>query len=325
MPWVRQLSKLSKPKRGLSAAAITIGLFAAAFSIRLLCAPVLVGMKFLTFYPTIALATLFCGWTHGVVIVVLAALTGWYFFMEPYNSFAIKDASTIGSVVGFIAVGGFEILLVSALRETVRRLEIAKLAQETLFSELQHRVANNLQLVISLLRNAQRNLRNPVRAAEILSDAEERIFAMSQLHRHLHDGTAFSYGLEPLLREMLINVFGKLPVEIRVDIDDVSNLSIDRMTAIALLVNEAAINSAKHVFSKGRGTRFNVSLTRELDGGVRLDIRDDGPGAASVDENAESSQSLGMGLMQAFALQLGGSLEIGAGAGMSLSVRFASP
>ncbi len=37
-----------------------------------------------------------------------------------------------------------------------------------------------------------RNLRNPVVAAEILNDAEERIFAMSQLTRRLHDGTAFT-------------------------------------------------------------------------------------------------------------------------------------
>jgi len=50
------------------------------------------------------------------------------------------------------------------LRETVRRLEIARIAQVTLFGELQHRVANNLQLVVALLRNAQRNLRNPVLA-----------------------------------------------------------------------------------------------------------------------------------------------------------------
>jgi hypothetical protein len=323
MPWVRQLSKLSQPRDGLASAAIAAGLFAASLSIRFLFAPVLVGMKFLTFYPTIALATLLCGWRYGGIILVLGGLSGWYFFMEPYNSFNLKDASTAGSIVGFFLVGLFIIVLVSALRETVRRLEIAKIAQEALFGELQHRVANNLQLVVSLLRNAQRNLRNPVVAAEILTDAEDRIFAMSQLHRRLHDGTAFTYGLEPLLRELLANAFRDLPVKVRVDVDDVRDLSIDRMTAVALLVNEAAINAAKHVFSKGRGKLFQVSLCKESPGGLILEISDDGPGGFA-EASTESSKSLGMGLMETFALQLGGALKLDPGPGMSIIVKFDS-
>ncbi|WP_442756250.1 histidine kinase dimerization/phosphoacceptor domain -containing protein [Methylocystis sp. JAN1] len=323
MPWVRQLSKLSQPKRALHSAGITLALFAASLSIRFLFSPVLVGMKFLTFYPAIAVATLLCGWRHGLVMLTLGCLSGWYFFMEPLNSFMIKDASTVGSIIGFLLVGGFEVVIVAALRETVRRLEVAKIAQETLYAELQHRVANNLQLVISLLRRAKRNLRDPVAAADILNDAEGRIFAMSHLHRRLHDGTAFNRGLEPLLREMLANAFCNLPVKLRVEVGEAPELSIDQMNAIALLVNEAAINAAKHVFSQGRGTQFFVSLFMESDGGVRLEIRDDGPGA-TVETSAESSQSLGMGLMQAFALQLGGSLEVNPGTGMSISVKFAS-
>lgn len=323
MPWVSKLSKLSKRKSRLTSAAITVGLFTASIAVRFLFDPVLVGMKFLTFYPTIALTTLLCGWRYGGAILIGGMLSGWYFFMEPYNSFALQNASTSGSIVGFLMVGSFEILLVSALRETIRRLEIAKIAQETLFSELQHRVANDLQLVIALLRNAQRNLRNPVAAAEILTDAEERIFAMSQLHRRLHDGTAFVYGLEPLLREMLAATFRDLPVKVRVDVNGVTDLSMDRMTAIALLVNEAALNSAKHVFSKGRGSLFQVSLAKEPSGGLNLEISDDGPGAA--DQTGSSSLSLGMGLMEAFAKQLGGALEVDQNSGMSLCVKFGSP
>ena len=35
---------------------------------------------------------------------------------------------------------------------------------------------------------------------------------------------------------------------------------MDQITAIVLLVNEAAINAAKHVFRKGEGTFFEVEL-----------------------------------------------------------------
>jgi two-component system, sensor histidine kinase PdtaS len=190
---------------------------------------------------------------------------------------------------------------------------------------LQHRVANNLQLVVSLLRNAQRNLRHPVIAAETLTDAEERILALAQLHRRLNDGTAFTYGLNTLLREMLSNAFRDLPVTFQVDVGDLPDLSIDQMTAIALLVNEAALNAAKHVFSKGLGARFDVALSQVESGRLHLVIRDDGPGMSAEVIDAQA-RSLGMGIMESFAKQLGGPLEVeGQGAGTSLSVEFSAP
>jgi two-component sensor histidine kinase len=324
MSWVEGLINLSRSRgAGIRPWAITVGLFSASVALRLALEPALEGMKFLTFYPSIALATLICGLRQGVAVLILSTLASWYLLFEPFYSFAVKDAKTTGALIGFILVGGFILLLVAALRETVRRLEIAKIAQATLFSELQHRVANNLQLVVALLRQAQRDLRNPVLAAEALHDAEERIMAMSQLHRRLNDGTAFIDGFEPLLEEVLANAFSKLPVTYRIRLDAAPDLSIDQMTAATLLVNEAALNSAKHVFSKGLGTCFEVCLSRDETGFVDLTVNDDGPGVGAEVVDARA-RSLGMGIMESFANQLGGNLEIDDKGGMSLRVRFAS-
>jgi hypothetical protein len=95
------------------------------------------------------------------------------------------------------------------------------------------------------------------------------------------------------------------------------------LTAITLLTNEAALNAAKHVFSKGLGGRFDVSLSKAGTGRLHLSINDDGPGMGPqvIDANA---RSLGMGIMEAFASQLGGSLEIARRDGASLSVEFES-
>lgn len=170
------------------------------------------------------------------------------------------------------------LLVVATLREAIRRLNIAKAVQETLFRELAHRVANNLQLVVTLLRSAQRSLRNPEAAAEAISEVEDRIMAMSQLHRRLLDGTAYAEGLEPLLREVIAHTIQDLPVRVRIDLKGEFDLSIDQMTALTLLVNEAALNAVKHVFSKGKGTLFNVSMSKDENGNARLLIEDDGPG-----------------------------------------------
>lgn len=321
MPWVHNIHTASIKRRGLLPWAVALLLFTTSLAARILLEPVLAGMKFLTFHPAIVVATLLCGWRQGVFVLALSTAAAWYLFLEPAGSFELKDGPSVGALAGFLLVGAFNIVLVGALRETIRRVELAKAVQETLFRELQHRVANNLQLVVALLRNAQRNLRNPVVAAETLSDAEARILAMSELHRRLHDGMAYVNGLEPLLREMLAHAFRDLPVKVTVNVSGAVDLSIDQMTAMTLLVNEAAINAAKHVFSKGLGTRFDVALAKNEKGHLHLVIKDDGPGMAGAGET--ESGSLGMGIMEAFATQLGGSLEVAPGAGTALSVEIA--
>jgi two-component sensor histidine kinase len=324
LPWVHKIHEVSIKRQGLLSWTAALGFFTASVALRFFFDPFLEEVQFLPFWPAIALATLICGWRQGVFVLVLSALTGWYFFIEPLNSSAIKDKATTGALGGFLLVGGFIILLVAALREAIRRVELANAAKDILFSELQHRVANNLQLVVALLRNAQRNLRNPVVATETLTDAEERIMAMSQLHRRLNDGTAFTYGLNTLLREMLCNAFRDLPVTFQVDVGDLPDLSIDQMTAIALLVNEAALNAAKHVFSKGLGKRFDVALSKDANGHLRLVIKDDGPGMSAEAIDAQA-RSLGMGIMESFAKQLGGPLEIEQAGGTSLTVEITIP
>ena len=106
-------------------------------------------------------------------------------------------------------------------------------------------------------------------------------------------------------------------VEIAPDID----LSLDQMTAVSLLVNEAAMNAAKHVFRKGTGTTFKVELLKQKDG-LRLLIHDDGPGIRR--DSTSERQSLGMSIMQTFARQLGGSLRLNGPTGTTLKVEFPS-
>jgi hypothetical protein len=130
-------------------------------------------------------------------------------------------------------------------------------------------------------------------------------------------------GLNTLLRELLANAFGDLPVKFQIDVSDAPDLSVDQMTALALLVNEAALNASMHVFSKGLGTRFDVSLSQDARGLCHLVVRDDGPGFTTETVDAQS-RSMGLIIMESFAKQLGGSLVVGREGGASLNVEFDS-
>jgi two-component sensor histidine kinase len=329
MSWEARLTELVRPRNGVAPWLVSVAVFSASLAVRLLLEPWLVSLKFLTFYPAIVVATLINGWLHGLFVVALAVVSAWYFFFEPVNSFAIKDANAVAGLIGFILVGAFLVVLVGALRELIRRLETsraeleaAKLVQEDLFRELQHRVANNLQLAVTMLQNAKRTLsKNPTAANDAMTAAQDRIWALAQLNRRLYDGAAAREGLASILEEALSDTFGQTPVRVVVDVAE-TELSLPHMTAMVLLVSEAATNALKHAFCDGKGALFEVKLSKLHDGRLQLQIRDDGPGIDPATALDPRKGSLGMGIMQAFARQLGGTLKVSGPPGTTLTVEF---
>ena len=319
MAWAAKVHELATKLHGPQSWFVAFLFFGASLGIRILFAPWLDPLKFLTFYPAIAGATLLCGWPRGVFVLLLSAISSWYFFFEPTYSFEIKDKSTFAALIGFLLVGAFLIVLVAGMSDLIQRLQTANKVQESLFRELQHRVANNLQIVVAMLQGAKRETTDKA-AAEAIALAQDRVATMSELHRRLYDRTAYERGLAPLLVDVLREDFRDLPVRVRVDIAPDLNLSLDQMTAILLLVNEAALNAAKHVFRKGVGTTFKVELLRHSSGGFCLLIHDDGPGMGP--QPLGERPSLGMSIMQAFARQLGGALSINGLRGTTLKVEF---
>lgn len=319
MAWATKVYKASKSIEGAPSWIIALSLFAASLFVRFLADPWL-NLKFVTFYPAIALSALLCGWRQSMLLLALSAISGWYFFFEPHNSFLLREQNALFALAGFLLVGGFLLILVSGMADLIRRLESANQVQVSLFGELQHRVANNLQLVLAMISSARRGMPDGP-AAERIAAAEDRIAAMSTLHRRLYDKTTYEQGLAPILREMLLNDFGDLSIEVALDIAPDAKLSLDQMTAALLLINEAALNATKHVFRKGRGSKFEVALLRLTSGRLQLIVRDE-PGIAPAPALAPGS--LGMSIMQAFARQLGGSLELEASCGTTLMVEFSA-
>ncbi|MGJ0509524.1 MAG: sensor histidine kinase [Methylocystis sp.] len=309
MPWVSRLSKVSSRQQDAWSWIVAFLLFLASLGLRIALARWLDPLKFLTFYPAIALSSLICGWPQGLFVLILSAAAALYFFFPPLNSFATPDANTIAALISFLLVGGFLVVLVAMMRDLVQRLEEAKLLQEQLFGELQHRVANNLQVVTALINNARRKMReSPMAAEEALAQAESRIHSMSELHRRLYRAQIATIELKPILQDALTEMFHAYEVDLNLDIRS-TDLTVDQITALILLVNEAATNSIKHAFSPRLGRHFSVSLSKIRNGPHHLVITDDGTGIQDA-KGAGPYHSLGMGIMEALARQLGGSLEI---------------
>ena len=315
---VKFFSGCSTQQQGVFPWIVAVVIFISALLIAKMFDTLLISFAYVIFYPAVAGTALFCGWLQAAIAVVLSALAGAYFSVNSRHAIEPKDALPI---IAFVVGGGFVVLIVTAMCEAFRRADAAAAARETLFAELQHRVANNLQLVVNLLRMAQRNIQKPSVAADTLDQAEHRIMKMSQMHRQLYSGAPFDRGLEVGLREIIESTLDGCPVEILVSVEHSPNLSVEKMAAIAFLVNEAALNALKHVFSKKLGSRFEVRLSRAAEGHMHLCIIDDGPGMEPpFKENKHGS--LGMGIMKAFANQLGGALTTDGCDGTRLCVDF---
>jgi len=200
------------------------------------------------------------------------------------------------------------------------RAEVAQRAQarETLLREMQHRVKNNFQLILSSVMMLRRRWTDPgFRGA--LGSLADRIQAISIAHDQLavrNGGEAV--GLATYLRAICATLQHHAEaVSVETDLDEME-IAVDRAVALGLILNEAATNSIKYAFGEGPG-RLTVSLRRAVGPGeARLTIADDGRGIAE-----DATEGSGVLLMRSLARQIGGTLERDTGtAGTTVSVSF---
>ncbi|MDP3321877.1 MAG: sensor histidine kinase, partial [Bosea sp. (in: a-proteobacteria)] len=214
----------------------------------------------------------------------------------------------------------------------MRRLEAEKrvsnaLAEQqgTMFEELQHRVANNMAFVASLLNMSRRRLAaDPAAAPAILDDARNRIETMARIHRRLHDPNQVDLPIRAYLQDLcadIVETSGLPGVGCVVDVPEMT-FDIRRLTTISMLVSEVVTNSLKHAFPGGRAGRLSVSLRRLDDGQAELTIADDGVGLPKIPDDAVPGHGLGNRIVEALAKQLKGSVSRESGAGLVTRIIF---
>ncbi|MBB5684458.1 two-component sensor histidine kinase [Sphingobium boeckii] len=282
--------------------------------VRLLAAPWMPpGYPFLTFFPVIVIVTLLLGWKQGSLCAVLCGLLAWYFFIIPLNSLAF-DPGVAMALTFFIFVVATQIVLIhwlqrfvaSAAREREANRKLAE-NRELLFSELQHRVSNNLQVVAALLSLQKRDVTDE-RARAALDEAANRLALIGKIGRQLHDPNGTQLGVKPFLESLcgdLLEASGRTDITCRCDVADDMILAPDSAIPIALIIAESIANALEHGFTSDRGGEIDISYGRSTRGKVMLEIRDNGRGLPQG-FSLEKSQSLGLRIAQTLSRQLGG-------------------
>ena len=212
-----------------------------------------------------------------------------------------------GRVQGFVAL----VTDVTRRVQDEQALARALAERETLLKEVYHRVKNNLQVVLSLLRLQGRGLADAA-AREALADAAERVRAMALVHEQLMespDGSHVSLArYVPSLVDRLAAGHGcdeASPVRLLADAAD-TLMRLDDAVPLGLLLTELVVNSLKHAFPDGRAGSVMVRVQPNEDG-LFVAVIDDGCGLPLAP--AEDRPTLGRQLAAGLAAQLGGELR----------------
>jgi two-component sensor histidine kinase len=291
-----------------------------AFSLKQTFSDALREFPFLLFFSALILSAVLFNQGSGLVAAVLSGILSAYFFLEPIGSFAIGDPGQFLGWCLFVVLGIANTLIIEAQHAAYRQLKQAHEAtcasesdKAELLVETNHRIMNNLHIVISLLHLQARSAREPTR--EDFMTAAVRVSVMAKVQQRLvrfegamlADSRSF---IEELCRDLEAALIGLRPI--RLDTEAESHpIPLSQAVSVGLIINELLVNSLKYAFPDERDGRVSVTFTR-IGQGYCLAVSDNGVGLSASPDSTSSPSSTGLGqrLIRSFVVQLGGRHEI---------------
>jgi two-component sensor histidine kinase len=175
---------------------------------------------------------------------------------------------------------------------------------EMTLRELQHRVKNNLQIIVAFLSLKMRDGSPEVR--EPFDAVIGRVQAIALAHDLLSAGQeTSSVDFADYLHSLCANIDPRRP-DLSIEVEaERANVPIDRAVPAGLVVNELVTNSIKYAFGNGGG---NIRVTFRV-------INNSSEGCVAVEDDGKGmgvppKKGLGLTLVEGFAQQLQGRLQI---------------
>jgi two-component sensor histidine kinase len=182
-----------------------------------------------------------------------------------------------------------------------------------LLQEVQHRVANSLQIIASvILQSARKSQSDETRSQ--LKDAHSRVMSVAALQQQLAASRLGEVALRPYFDQLCLSVAASMirdhdQLSLRVDCDD-SAVDADISISLGLIVTELVINSLKHAFPGGRQGIITVSYKAHGPNWI-LAVADDGVGMPT--DAASATPGLGTSIVEALANQLNARVRVNSG------------
>jgi chemotaxis protein methyltransferase CheR len=211
--------------------------------------------------------------------------------------------------------------------ELLQQSEALLQQKKVLLQEMEHRVANSLQIIASILMLKARAVSSEETRGH-LRDAHQRVMSVAAVQSHLHatagvDQIEVGAYLTKLCASLAASMIAEnQPITLTV-VADQGHLGSAQVVSIGLIVTELVINAVKYAFPTGRSDA-TVQVTYESKGADwKLAVSDNGVGKAQ--DAPAGPGGLGTVIVKALVKQLGAQLEVQSGpTGLRSSVTHAS-
>ncbi len=177
--------------------------------------------------------------------------------------------------------------------------------KQLLLQEIQHRVANSLQIIASVLLQSARKVQSN-ESRDQLRDAHNRVMSIAMLQKHLSTVSVDNVALATYFKDLCQSIGASMisdpdRLSLTTHIDD-SVVDPDTSVSLGLIVTELVINSLKHAFP-GRTQEGSIKVDYKSDGDAwTLVIGDNGIGMPK--DAGGGKPGLGTGIVEALARQL---------------------
>ena len=192
--------------------------------------------------------------------------------------------------------------------ELIREKDDLLRQKAILLQEVQHRVANSLQIIASVLMQSARRVQSEETRAELRA-AHNRVMSVAAVQQQLSVSSVGDVLLRPYFTQLCTSLGASMirdanQIKLVVDVDN-SAVDPDVSISLGLVVTELVINALKHAFPHHRHGSIIVSY-HGLSAGWILSVNDDGVGMGPGVQKA----GLGTSIVEALSKQLGAKVVV---------------
>jgi len=238
---------------------------------------------------------------------------------------SIRDILMSIDVIPGTKISVASVIDITERKQAEEQIKASLKEKEVMLREIHHRVKNNMQIVISLLRLQSAKVEDK-KTQEILRGCQNRIHTMSIIHEKLYQSKDLAkIDFAQYIDGLAVHVFQSYGVDsnlvaVKTDLEEVL-LDLNRAIPCGLIINELLSNSVKHAFPEGKKGEICINLHSDKKGMITLVVSDNGISLPD-DIDFRKAQSLGLQMVNDLTRQIGGTIKLDRKGGTAFKVKF---